>query len=86
MRKNETKLKLAVVAGLAVAMSASAAMAMPKKVKDACGLDYQDYCSQYVPDSAAARSCFESNRRSLSKDCVRALVDAGMVPAKYLRR
>lgn len=86
MRKNASKLKVAAGVLAALAVSVTGAQALPKKVKDMCGLDYQDFCSQYHPDSAAARSCFESNRRSLTKDCVRALIDAGMVPARYLRK
>lgn len=74
---------LAVAIGLASTVSAGA---YSQKVKDACAGDYQNYCSQYIPESARARRCFEANRKSLSKICVSALVEAGEVPRRYLRK
>lgn len=79
-----TVASLAVIA--AVAMISPAAQAYNKKVKDACAGDYQNFCSQYVPDSPQLRRCFESNRKALSRYCINALVDAGEVPAKYLKK
>ena len=77
-------------ATLAVAalMSASAtpASAFSAAVKKACAGDYQNFCNQYLPDSTELRRCFESNRKGLSKFCVTALIDAGEVPAKYLKK
>ncbi len=70
----------------AFSMTVSGAEAYSKKVKDACAGDYQNFCSQYAPDSSQLRRCFESNRKSLSRYCVNALVDAGEVPAKYLKK
>lgn len=66
--------------------SLSQAQAYSKKVRAACAGDHQNFCAQYVPESAQARRCFESNRKSLSKQCVSALIDAGEVPAKYLKK
>ena len=85
MRKTFTSLAIAAVAA-GFAASAGDAYAFSKKVRNACGFDYQDFCSQYDPNSSAVRRCFESNRRSLSKGCIRALVDAGEVPSKYIKR
>lgn len=82
----EKTLGIAALALAVVGISATGALALNKRVRKACGLDYQDFCSQYHPESSAVRRCFESNRRSLSKGCIRALVDAGEVPRKYLRR
>ncbi|HMN36660.1 MAG TPA: hypothetical protein PKD49_02975 [Hyphomicrobium sp.] len=86
MRKLQTTMSVAVMALAVAGVSATGALAFNKKVRKACGLDYQDFCSQYDPESSAVRRCFESNRRSLSKGCIRALVDAGEVPRKYQRR
>jgi hypothetical protein len=86
MRTMKMMLILAALPLVAMALSTTGAEAFSKKVRRACGLDYQDFCSMHDPASSAARRCFESNRRSLSKGCIRALVDAGEVPAKYLRR
>ncbi len=80
-----TKATFAVLAA-SLTMTISAAEAYSKKVKNACAVDYQNFCSQYAPDSAQLRRCFESNRKSLSRYCINALVDAGEVPAKYLKK
>lgn len=79
------KIALALFAFAAAALSGSAHAAYSKKVRDACNSDYQNYCSQYVPESTQARRCFESNRKVLTKGCIRALIDAGEVPARYLK-
>ena len=86
MRNVVTTIKFAAMSAALIALSATSAGALSKKVKNACAGDYQDYCSQYVPDSTQARRCFESNHKALSKPCIRALVDAGEVPSKYLRK
>lgn len=67
-------------------LTATAASAYSDKVKKACAGDYQNYCNQYLPDSAQLRRCFESNRKGLTQICISALVDAGEVPAKYLKK
>lgn len=83
-----TYFKTALVVGVIVAQCATTtgAFAYSPKVRKACAGDYQNFCSQYVPESAQARRCFESNRKSLSKFCVSALIDAGEVPRKYLKK
>lgn len=86
MRNTFTTFAMAVAAAALASVAAGDAYAFSKRVKNACGFDYQDFCSQYDPNSSAVRRCFESNRKSLSKGCVRALVDAGEVPAKYIRK
>lgn len=68
------------------ALSATTTLAYSKKVDSACAGDYQSYCSQYTPKSAAMRRCFESNRKNLSRTCINALIDAGQVPRKYRKR
>lgn len=83
---NGMKYAAAMVAGLSLLSMAAAAEGYSQKVKDACAGDYQSFCSQYAPDSTQLRRCFESNRKSLSRYCINALVDAGEVPAKYLKK
>lgn len=80
-----TKSSLAVTVAV-LTMTVSAAEAYSQKVKDACAGDYQNFCSQYAPDSTQLRRCFESNRKSLSRYCINALVDAGEVPARYMKK
>jgi hypothetical protein len=86
MTKLETALVSAVLmAGMAL-LAGTPASAFTAKVKKACAGDYQSFCSQYPADSSELRRCFESNRKGLSHFCVTALIDAGEVPAKYLKK
>ena len=79
-------LKIAVAAAALAAFTATAALAVNKKVRRECEGDYDQFCSQYAPESAETSRCFESNRKNLSRPCIRALVDAGEVPARYLKK
>jgi hypothetical protein len=80
-------IKTLVVAAAVMALAAgTAANAYSERVKKACSADYASLCSQYKQSSSQLRRCFESNRSVLSSKCISALVDAGEVPARYLRR
>lgn len=79
-------MKLAVLSAAVASLALAGAEAATRKVRNACAGDYDNYCSQYAPDSTQASRCFESNRKNLTKECIRALVDAGEVPAKYLKK
>ena len=86
MRKLDGALmSFAVMAGSAL-FASTAADAYSSKVNDACAGDYQNFCAQYMPDSTELRRCFESNRKGLSRICVSALINAGEVPARYLKK
>lgn len=78
-------ISVAVTAGSAL-VACTAANAYSAKLKDACSADYTSYCSQYKEGSTQLRRCFESNRHGLSRYCISALVAAGMVPSKYLKK
>ena len=41
--------------------------------------DYKRYCGEYGIETAALRTCMDKNGHSLTKTCVRALIDAGEV-------
>ena len=84
MKKSKIALNIVIATG-AAALMASPALAYSSKVKDACSADYGSLCAKYKQGSTELRRCFESNRRVLSTECVQALVDAGEVPARYLR-
>jgi hypothetical protein len=84
-KKMQVLRRMTVIVAVAVA-SATGASAYTKKVEDACAGDYQNYCSQYAPDTAALRRCFESNRKGLTRTCINALIDAGEVPRRYLKK
>jgi hypothetical protein len=64
------------------------AVAYSKKVENACRGDYDTHCPAYKVGSAALRNCIElaGKRGNLSKRCFDALVDAGLVPRKYLKK
>jgi hypothetical protein len=75
------------IVGAAMALAAGTpANAVSRTVRNACASDYASLCSKYKQGSTQLRRCFQSNRKVLSSDCVSALVDAGEVPARYLRR
>ena len=86
MRKLEFRLAFALMVSAYASFAGSSAQAFSDKVKKACAGDYQNYCSQYAAGTPQLRACFESNRKGLTRICVSALVDAGEVPAKYLKK
>jgi hypothetical protein len=53
--------------------------AVDKAVQQACVSDYKKYCGEYGIETAALRTCMDKNGDSLTKTCVRALIDAGEV-------
>jgi hypothetical protein len=50
-----------------------------KALQQACAADYKKYCGEYGIETAALRTCMDKNGHSLTKTCVRALIDAGEV-------
>ena len=58
-----------------------------KALQQACAADYKKYCGEYGIETAALRTCMDKHGHSLTKTCVRALIDAGEVSqAKVDRR
>ena len=75
------------VLGLGVALgTAGNTHAYDENVTTYCAADYFEFCKQHTPESAEVRYCMEAHRNELSKQCVKALVDAGEVPKKYLTK
>jgi hypothetical protein len=68
------------LAGTAQAQSYS------KAVQQFCQADYKKYCGEYGLESTALRSCMDRNGKSLSKSCVRALVQSGEVSQAEVNR
>lgn len=60
------------------------AYAYDENVTRYCVDDYLAYCKQHAPEGSEVRYCMEAHRNQLSKQCIKALVDAGEVPKKYL--
>jgi hypothetical protein len=71
---------------LAMLWHANDARAYTTEVENACRDDYLKYCSGYPSGSASLRLCMESKSKQLSQSCVSALVDAGMVDRRRLKR
>lgn len=70
------------------ALPAHAEGVYSKKVEAACKGDYQTHCPGYKEGSSALRNCMSlaGRRGNLSRRCVNALTDAGLVPRKYRKR
>ncbi|HEX2841433.1 hypothetical protein [Hyphomicrobium sp.] len=81
-------LKVLTIAAVVTSMLTVEAAAYSKKVENACRGDYDTHCPGYKVGSAALHNCIElaGKRGNLSKGCFDALVDAGMVPRKYLKK
>jgi hypothetical protein len=60
--------------------------AVDGRVRSACTGDYLAYCSQHDPDGKDVRRCMRSNGPKLSSSCLNALVVAGEVSKKEVRR
>ena len=80
--------RAAMIAAVAISFTSIEANAYSKKVENACRGDYNTHCPGYKEGSSALRSCITlaGKRGNLSKQCFDALVDAGMVPRKYLKK
>jgi len=50
-----------------------------KAVQKSCAADYHKYCGEYGLESAALRVCMDKAGKSLSKACVKALIQSGEV-------
>lgn len=50
-----------------------------KALQQACTADYKKYCGEYGIETEALRICMDKNGHTLTKTCVRALIDAGEV-------
>lgn len=76
----------ALAAMLVAIASAGPVMAYSAKVENACRDDYFRHCSSYPVGSASLRLCMEAKASSLTRTCVNALIDAGMVDRRRLKR
>lgn len=72
----------------ALALPSAEASAYSKKVENACKSDYRTHCPTYKEGTSALRNCMSlaGRRGNLSRRCVNALTDAGLVPRKYRKR
>lgn len=75
------------VAVAAMLIASGPAGAVSQRVKNACKNDYFRHCPAYNVGSPQLRTCMTKagKRRQLSRRCLRALIDHGEVPRKYLK-
>lgn len=59
--------------------------AVSRAIKNACNSDAKRLCPNNKLGSSSLRYCMEANGRRLSRTCVRALEDEGVVPRGYFR-
>ena len=67
-------------------VSVTGAGAVDGRVRSACTSDYFAFCSQHDPDGAGVRRCMRTNGPKLSSSCLNALIAAGEVSKKEVRR
>lgn len=56
-----------------------------RKVRNACNTDAKRLCPNNKFGSSELRYCMEANGRRLSRPCVQALEDDGIVPRGYFK-
>jgi hypothetical protein len=78
----------AFVAGVSVFFCAGAALAdsYSKAVQRSCAADYRTHCGDYGLESAALRVCMDKAGKSLSKACVKALIQSGEISQAEVNR
>jgi hypothetical protein len=81
------------IALTALALSGAALLAVipgagaySDKVESACRDDYWRLCPGYPVGSASLRLCMESKSKQMSQSCIKALVDAGEVDRRRVKR
>ncbi|MCH9765745.1 MAG: hypothetical protein K0U34_07115 [Alphaproteobacteria bacterium] len=76
------------VAVAAMVIASISAHAVSQRVKNACKNDYYRHCPSHAIGSPQLRTCMTQagKRKQLSRRCLRALIDTGEVPRKYLKR
>jgi hypothetical protein len=72
---------------IAVVLTPSAhAEESSRRVRNACQGDAKRLCPRDKPDSPAMRYCMEAKGRQLSRGCIRALEDDGVIPRGYFNK
>ena len=71
----------------AMIIASVSAGAVNQRVRTACKNDYFRHCPAYEVGTAKLRTCMTKagKRKQLSHRCLRALIDAGQVPRRYLK-
>lgn len=72
---------------IAALILSGSAFAVSEKVKSACKSDYYRHCKAYMVGTPQLRTCMTQagKRKQLSSRCLRALINNGEVPRKYMK-
>ena len=77
--------KVAILAAVTLALSASSALAVSEAVRRACSADYASYCSNYKVGTSALKSCMKKHSHMLTEDCIKALGHSSEVTQQDIR-
>ena len=76
-----------IIVALAIACGALAtagdASAYSARVNSACKTDFYKFCPSYKADSPQLRDCMLSAGGNISRRCIDALADSGVISRKY---
>jgi hypothetical protein len=78
--------RLAILAMMLLALSASKTFAVSDAVKQGCSADYASYCSKYKVGTAELKSCMRAHRHMLTAACIHALGNSDEVTAEDIRQ
>jgi hypothetical protein len=78
--------KVAILAAVTLALTASSALAVSQVVKQACSSDYVAYCSKFKVGTAALKSCMREHRHMLGAECIKALGHSSEVTQEDIRQ
>jgi hypothetical protein len=74
---------VALTIGFGVLVAAGDVSAYSARVNSACKSDFYKFCPSYKPDSPQLRECMRSAGGNISRRCIDALADAGIISRKY---
>ena len=77
---------LAIGFGVLVLVGADDAAAYSSRVKSACKTDFYKFCPSYKLDSPQLRDCMVSAGGNISRRCIDALADFGVISHNYHSR
>ena len=79
------KIIASLIVGFSVLVPVDGATAYSARVNSACKSDFYKFCPAYKPDSPQLRECMRSAGGNISKRCLDALADSGLISRKYRR-
>ena len=77
---------VALAIGFGVLVGAGDVAAYSARVKSACKTDFYKFCPSYKQDSPQLRDCMVSAGGNISRRCIDALANSGVISHKYHRK